>query len=182
MLRLLRSYLLAELLALQREVAAGVVAVMDGTTAGNGPGPYALRPEMRNVILASADSIALDAVAARLIGFDPLHVAENTKAPPLAFAKLRQTYDFIIVDLPPLAPVVDVRSSTHLIDSFVFVVEWGATKIDVISHALHRTHVIQDRLLGVVLNKVDMSALGRFESNRGNYYHNKYYSRYGYVE
>jgi polysaccharide biosynthesis transport protein len=98
------------------------------------------------------------------------------------FAKLRQMYDFVIVDLPPLAPVVDVRSTTHLIDSYIFVVEWGATKIDVITHALRRSQVIQERLLGTVLNKVDISALGRFESYRGNYYRNKYYSRYGYVE
>ena len=98
------------------------------------------------------------------------------------FAKLRHMYDYVIVDLPPLAPVVDVRSSAHLIDSFVFVVEWGSTKIDVITHGLHRSQVIQDRILGVVLNKVNMSALGRLESNRGNYYYNKYYSRYGYVE
>lgn len=98
------------------------------------------------------------------------------------FAKLREMYDFVIVDLPPLAPVVDVRSSAHLIDSFLFVVEWGATKVDVISHALRKTEVIQEHLLGAVLNKVDMSAIGRFESYRGNYYHNKYYSRYGYVE
>jgi len=98
------------------------------------------------------------------------------------FAKLRQTYDFVIVDLPPLAPVVDVRSSAHLFDSLIFVIEWGATKIDVISHALSRTQVIHDRLLGTVLNKVNMAALGRLESYRGNYYHNKYYSRYGYVE
>src|SRR5712692_3127718 len=98
------------------------------------------------------------------------------------FTKLRQMYDYIIVDLPPLAPVVDVRSSTHLVDSIVFVIEWGATKIDVISHALGRSQVIHDRLLGVVLNKVNMAALGRFESYRGYYYHNKYYSQYGYVE
>ncbi|MFL5807557.1 MAG: DUF362 domain-containing protein [Roseiflexaceae bacterium] len=64
--------LLADLLAIQREVCAGVAAVMDGTTAGNGPGPYALRPEVKNVILASADPVALDAVAAQMMGFDPL--------------------------------------------------------------------------------------------------------------
>jgi len=45
---------------------------MDGTTAGNGPGPWAIAPEVKNVILASADLVALDAVAARLMGFYPL--------------------------------------------------------------------------------------------------------------
>ena len=52
------------------------------------------------------------------------------------FEQLREKYDYIVVDLPPLAPVVDVRAATHLVDSFVFVVEWGRTKIDVVQHAL----------------------------------------------
>jgi polysaccharide biosynthesis transport protein len=98
------------------------------------------------------------------------------------FNHLRQMYDYVIVDLPPLAPVVDVRASTHLVDSFIFVVEWGATKIDIILHALQRSQIVQERLLGVVLNKVDMGSLGRFEGHRKSYYYNKYYSRYGYVE
>jgi uncharacterized protein (DUF362 family) len=59
-------------LAASRENHDGIFAVMDGTTAGAGPGPYCLRPEIRNVLLASADPLALDAVAARLMGFDPL--------------------------------------------------------------------------------------------------------------
>ena len=45
---------------------------MDGTTAGSGPGPYRLYPEVKNVLLASADQVAIDAVAAKLMGFDPL--------------------------------------------------------------------------------------------------------------
>jgi hypothetical protein len=63
---------LVDALALLRERCAGIFAVMDGTTAGNGPGPYRLVPEVRNVLLAAADPVALDAVAARLMGFDPL--------------------------------------------------------------------------------------------------------------
>src|SRR5262249_33819436 len=46
----------------------------------------------------------------------------------ILFERLRRAYEYIIVDLPPLAPVVDVRAMTHLIDSFVFVIEWGRTK------------------------------------------------------
>ncbi len=63
---------LVDLLAIQKEVHAGVFAVMDGTTAGNGPGPRTMYPEIKNVILASADQVAIDAVAAKLMGFDPL--------------------------------------------------------------------------------------------------------------
>jgi len=48
--------------------------VMDGTTAGNGPGPRLMQPVVKNVILASADQVAIDAVAAKLMGFDPLEI------------------------------------------------------------------------------------------------------------
>jgi uncharacterized protein (DUF362 family) len=64
--------LLVDALAIQRETAAGIFAVIDGTTAGNGPWPHALAPEVKHVILASADQVAIDAVAAKLMGFDPL--------------------------------------------------------------------------------------------------------------
>jgi uncharacterized protein (DUF362 family) len=63
---------LVDALATSRTNHAGIVAVMDGTTAAAGPGPYHLRPEIRSVLLASADPIALDAAAAQLMGFDPL--------------------------------------------------------------------------------------------------------------
>ncbi|HEX5689856.1 MAG TPA: hypothetical protein VFX76_07635 [Roseiflexaceae bacterium] len=63
-----------EAFAMLRQRYANVCAVMDGTTAGNGPSP-----EVRNVLLASADPVALDAVAARLLGFDPLRDVEAVR-------------------------------------------------------------------------------------------------------
>ena len=65
---------LVDLLAIQREIHPGMFAVMDGTTAGNGPGPRLIEPVVKNVILASADQVAIDAVAAKLMGFDPLSI------------------------------------------------------------------------------------------------------------
>ncbi len=65
---------LVDLLAIQKEIHPGLLALMDGTTAGNGPGPRLMEPVVKNVILASADQVAIDAVAARLMGFDPLNI------------------------------------------------------------------------------------------------------------
>ena len=48
------------------------------------------------------------------------------------FNRLRQTYEYIVVDLPPLAPVVDVRATAQFVDLYTFVIEWGRTKIDVV--------------------------------------------------
>lgn len=98
------------------------------------------------------------------------------------FEKLRKSYDYVVVDLPPLAPVVDARATTHLIDSFIFVVEWGRTKIDVVEHALGQAQGVYDNLLGAVLNKVDMNTFSRYAGHRESYYYNEHYSRYGYTE
>ncbi len=63
---------LVDLLAIQKEIHAGLFAVMDGTTAGDGPGPRTMRPVQKDVMLASADQVAIDAVAAAMMGFDPM--------------------------------------------------------------------------------------------------------------
>jgi uncharacterized protein (DUF362 family) len=65
---------LVDLLAIQKEMHAGIFAVMDGTTAGNGTGPRVMKPVEKNVILASGDQVAIDAIAAQLMGFDPLQI------------------------------------------------------------------------------------------------------------
>jgi hypothetical protein len=51
-----------------------VFAVMDGTIAGDGPGPRAMVPHVKNFLLGSADQVAIDAVAAKMMGFDPLTI------------------------------------------------------------------------------------------------------------
>jgi len=63
---------LVDLLAIQKEIHAGLFAVMDGTTAGDGPGPRTMRPVTKDVVLASSDQVAIDAVAAAMMGFDPM--------------------------------------------------------------------------------------------------------------
>jgi hypothetical protein len=65
---------LVDLLRIQKEIHAGIFAVMDGTTAGNGPGPRTMKPHEKNIILASQDQVAIDAVAANLMGFNPLNI------------------------------------------------------------------------------------------------------------
>jgi polysaccharide biosynthesis transport protein len=95
---------------------------------------------------------------------------------------LRSEYDYIVIDLPPLAPIVDTRATTHLIDSYVYVVEWGETKTNIVEYALRRAPGVAENLLGVVLNKVDMKQLNRYDRKNIGYYSNKHYAQYGYVE
>ena len=65
---------LVDLLAIQKEIHPGLFCIMDGTTAGNGPGPRVMEPVRKNVLLASADQVAIDAVASKMMGFDPMSI------------------------------------------------------------------------------------------------------------
>jgi len=65
---------LVDLLQIQKEIHTGIFTVMDGTICGNGPGPRTMMPVEKDYILASADSVAIDAVAAKMMGFDPMSI------------------------------------------------------------------------------------------------------------
>jgi uncharacterized protein (DUF362 family) len=65
---------LVDLLMIQQDIHPGLFAVMDGTFAGDGPGPRAMRWHEKDIILASADQVAIDALSARLQGFDALSI------------------------------------------------------------------------------------------------------------
>ncbi|NLP08832.1 DUF362 domain-containing protein, partial [bacterium] len=65
---------LVDLLMIQRHIHRGLFAVMDGTFAGDGPGPRCMTPYVKNILLASSDQVAIDAIAAQLMGFDPLSI------------------------------------------------------------------------------------------------------------
>lgn len=65
---------LVDLLTIQQEIHPGIFALMDGTFAGDGPGPRAMRWHEKNILLASADQVAIDAISAKLQGFDPMSI------------------------------------------------------------------------------------------------------------
>ena len=99
------------------------------------------------------------------------------------FEQLREQFDYIVVDLSPLVPIVDVRSALSFVDAYVLIIEWGTTTVDTVQRAVHSARAVSDKVIGVVLNKVDFKSLGRFDGEPGKYYYkNKLYARYGYVE
>ena len=104
------------------------------------------------------------ALKARLAHSSEVLASEQTRS---FFESLRHSYDYIIVDFAPLMPIVDVRASTNLVDGFVYVVEWGKTRTDFVEQALHSAKGVYEHLLGVVLNKVDLGAVGRYDGHGG---------------
>jgi uncharacterized protein (DUF362 family) len=71
---------LVDLLTIQRDIHPGLFAIMDGTFAGDGPGPRAMRWHQKDILLASADQVAVDAISAKLQGFDPMGLRFIRKA------------------------------------------------------------------------------------------------------
>ena len=63
---------LVDLLAIQKEIHSGIFTMTDGTTAGNGAGPRTMTPVTKNILMASDDCVAIDAVSAKLMGFEPM--------------------------------------------------------------------------------------------------------------
>ncbi|ACB96334.1 Wzz/FepE/Etk N-terminal domain-containing protein [Beijerinckia indica] len=101
-----------------------------------------------------------------------LNAAELLGSPQMAklLVAARKVYKYIIIELPPIASVVDAKVIERLIDSFVFVVEWGQTKKSLVLEALSDSHTIRGRLTGILLNKADPVALRSLEAYKGNAY------------
>jgi len=113
---------------------------------------------------------------------DPLyHTSEILSAESMRglFDRLRATYDYVVVDLPPLTPLVDVRVTSPFIDCFVLVVEWGRSKTDVVQHALRTAPNIYECMIGAVLNKTDIKAMCRYDVYKSDYYSENNYAHYG---
>jgi exopolysaccharide transport family protein len=96
--------------------------------------------------------------------------------------RLRASFDFVIVDLPPLVPIVDAKVAAHLVDCMILVIEWGRTKIDVVQHALDTAPNLHQAIIGAVLNKTDMDHLPQYDVQHKSMYKNKYYARYAYLD
>jgi succinoglycan biosynthesis transport protein ExoP len=89
-------------------------------------------------------------------------------------AAAREAYDYVVVDLPPMVPVVDARAAAHLMDGFLLVIEWGRTSPEVVSEAVQSAEIIRERIVGAVLNKADPGVLRRLEAYRGASYQRYY--------
>jgi succinoglycan biosynthesis transport protein ExoP len=74
-------------------------------------------------------------------------------------------YDYVLVDLPPILAVVDVRAAAHLFDAFILVVEWGSTSTEDIVRAVASSNSFSERLIGTVLNKADVEVMRRIEGH-----------------
>ena len=90
----------------------------------------------------------------------------------------RRTFDYVVVDLTPLGPVIDAKAFEPLADGFLFVVEWGKTSANLVRDLLAAEHRIEGKTLGVILNKTDMDALARYSDAGAAEKYRDLYDRY----
>ncbi|MDG1482232.1 MAG: DUF362 domain-containing protein [Myxococcota bacterium] len=138
---------LVDLLRIQKEIQASTLAIADGTTAGSGPGPRTMTPVVKNLLLASNDQVAIDAVVAKLIGFDPMdikcirlateaglgngHLDEIEVIGDLDTSDVKKTnWDFVVGDnaaskvgdlfwFGPLKPLARLMFQTPMVNAFI---------------------------------------------------------------
>lgn len=106
------------------------------------------------------------------------HTSEVLSSEAIAklLEEVRHSYSYIVVDLPPLGPVVDAKAFEPLADGFVFVAEWGATPRAFVKATLDEEPQLARKVLGMVLNKTHMKKLRRYGGSAGA---ERYMRRYG---
>jgi polysaccharide biosynthesis transport protein len=83
---------------------------------------------------------------------------------------LRHRYELIIIDSPPLVPLVDGRALAELADRIVLALAWDQTPGEVLSHTINLLAPVHDRILGTVLTRVDLSRLRFYDYYRSSAY------------
>ncbi|SHJ21642.1 capsular exopolysaccharide family [Bradyrhizobium lablabi] len=98
----------------------------------------------------------------------PAALFQRTQLTPMGLKALlesvQDSYDYVILDLPPITPVADVKAISHLIDAFILVIEFGRTSQQAVIDALNAAPTVCEKLLGAVLNKADPDELRRLAS------------------
>ena len=93
--------------------------------------------------------------------------------------ELKVHFDYIVLDLPPLGPVVDARAVSPMLDASLAVIEWGRTSRRVVRTTFAVQPELMEKCIGVVLNKVDTEKLKLYRSyGSGEYYYNRYSAYY----
>jgi succinoglycan biosynthesis transport protein ExoP len=82
----------------------------------------------------------------------------------------RHRYELIVIDSPPLVPLVDGRALAELADRIILALAWDQTPGEVLSHAVDLLAPVRDRVMGTVLTRVDLSRLQFYDYYRSSAY------------
>jgi len=126
---------------------------------------YVIRKDQLNLDVLPCPVVDRIPNAAELLGTTEMEQLVDTA---------REAYDLVIIEAPPMAAVVDYKMIARHCDGFVVVVEWGKTSQRVVLECLNDASALLDRVVCIVLNKVDPSALRSIEHYKGDRFHDYY--------
>lgn len=114
------------------------------------------------------------------LGGRVVHTSEIVGGPAmgLLMQDLRRHYDYVIVDLPPLGPVIDARAALQFLDGIFFVIKWGATNVRFIQNILQSDPRLQEKSYGAFLNMFDPKTAHQYGSYAGSHYYSYGYTKY----
>lgn len=84
---------------------------------------------------------------------------------------LAQTYDLVVLDLPPLNGLADGLALSPLLDAVILLAEWGETPMHLVEEAVYSLSAAQASVLGVVITKVSPKAMDTTGSRSHSYYY-----------
>jgi exopolysaccharide transport family protein len=99
----------------------------------------------------------------------------STNAMETVLGHLRDHFDCVIVDSPPLVPLVDARALADIVDRIVVTIRWDSTPRDLVNQAMTALAPDYDHVLGTVLTRVDMDRLHLYD------YSSAYMTPYSYL-
>lgn len=108
------------------------------------------------------------------------HSADLLSSPQMAelFAELGRKYEYVVVDLPPLGPVVDARAVARRLDGFLMIIEWGKTARKAVRDVFTADRAVADKCIGAILNKVDTDQMKLYQAYGSSEYYRGRYSSY----
>ena len=112
------------------------------------------------------------------------HSSEVLSSPGMhkVLTEAGKIFDYVILDVPPLGPVVDVRAASSLFDAFLLVVEWGRTPRIIVQNLLTADDALNEKCIGVLFNKVNMKTISLYGDYGSKEYYHKRYSNYYHKE
>jgi capsular exopolysaccharide synthesis family protein len=108
-------------------------------------------------VIQASDIPNLDVMTSGAIPPNPAEMMGSKKMTSL-LEQLRQMYDIILIDTPPLLAVTDAQIVATKSDGVILVVDQGKVKRDIASKAVKSLESVKARILGVVLNNVKRKA------------------------
>ena len=128
-------------------------------------------------ILLNTDRKNLDMIHAGPVPANPSELLENGRLKEL-LDEVKPQYDYIFIDTPPLVPVIDSAIISNLCDRVILVIEFNRISCRLAASVTRQLNKTNCRILGVILNKIDINKKSSYEKYYDSTYYREYYGRH----